>query len=84
MVINYREGGATKWEEGQVKFYPNKKKRGGGSGKVHPEGGGEGEQKRVGVVLTWVLEVLTILQGGAKGFLHLKGGGARKKCFTMS
>ena len=52
---------------------------GGGSGKVHPEGGGEGEQKRVGVVLTWVLEVLTILQGGAKGFLHLKGRGGRVK-----
>ena len=69
---------------GTSEVLSQQKKGGGGSGKVHPEGGGEGGQKRVGVVLTWVLKVLTILLGGAKGFLHLKGGGGRKKCFTMS
>ena len=48
----------------------------GGSGKSfsHPEGR---VTQCFGVVLTWVLEVLTILEGGSKGFKSLKGG--RKK-----
>ena len=41
LVINYGEGGLQNGREGQVKSYPYKKKRGGGS---HAEGGGGHKQ----------------------------------------
>ena len=37
--------------------------------------GGGTVKTSFGVVLTWELEVLAILKGGAKGFRPLKGGG---------
>ena len=62
---------------GQVKFYPYKK--GGGEKRFsHPEGGCT---KGFGVVLTRELEVLTILEGGTKGFQPLKRG---HKSFILS
>ena len=36
------------------------------------------------VVLTWVLEVLTTLEGGTKGLHPLKGGGGRNKFQTRN
>ena len=60
-------GGLQNGRGGQVMFYPYKK-RGGGDEKSlsHPEGA-EGTTS-FGVLLTPVLEVLTILEGGTKGF----------------
>ena len=44
----------------------------------------KGGTKSFGVVLTQVLEVLTILEGGTKGFHPLKeGGGVKKFCYVL-
>ena len=40
---------------------------------------GGGGPNSFGVVLTWDLEVLAILEGGAKCFCPLKRGGGQKK-----
>ena len=42
---------------------------------------GGGGKNSLGVVLTRVLEVLTIMEGGTEGFHPSKGG--RKKCNTV-
>ena len=70
IILSYREWslltgrGATKQEqEGQVKFYPYKK-RGGGAGTVLAILKGGGGTRSFGVVLTRVLEILTIMEGG--------------------
>ena len=46
----------------------------------HPDMG-RGVPKRIGVVLTWVLKVLTILEGGTISFHPLKGG--RKMFYSL-
>ena len=48
----------------------------------HPEGGGGGGTKRFGVVLKWVLEVITILEGVHKRFPPSKSGGVQS--FTLT
>ena len=61
---------------GQVKFYPLQK---GGREQFKPSWrGGGGGTTSFGVVLTQVLEVLTILEGGTNGFHPVKGGGGGK------
>ena len=42
-----------------------------------------GAQQVLGVVLTWVLEVLTILDGGHKRFPPFKKGGGAKKFYSV-
>ena len=56
-----------------MKFYPYKKRGGGVRSFSHPEGQ---NTKGFGVVLTWVLEVLTILKrgGNRKRFPPFKRG----------
>ena len=62
VVINYREGGgAIKREQGQVRFYPYKKRGGGRKSFRHAE---LGAQQSFEVVLTQEFEVLAILIGG--------------------
>ena len=56
-------------------------KGGGGFGKGFSHGE-VGDTKGFEVVLTWELEVLTILMGGAKSFHCFKSGGA--KSFILS
>ena len=65
-----------------MKFYPYEK--GGGAGKVLAmlKGGGEGT-KRFSVVLTRVLDVLTILEGWHKRFAPFKRGEGVQS-FTLS
>ena len=73
-------GGVTKREVGQVKFDPYTKKGEGGVLAIL-----KGGTKRFEVVLAWVLEVLTILEGGGtKGFHPLKeNGGGRKRFYPV-
>ena len=75
MVIYYGDGGAAK-QEGVSEVLPPTKIRGAGKVLVILKGRGGGRGRGTtsfGVVSTQVLEGLTILEGGTKGFHLLQG-----------
>ena len=65
---------------GAIEVLPLQKK--GGTGFSNPDLGGGGSTTCFEIVLTWVLEVLAILEGGTKDFHILKGQDV-KKCYLV-
>ena len=75
--VNYGQGRLLNGRGGQAKFTPTK--RGGGE-KGFRHSDGVGGTTSFGIVLTWVLEVLFILEVDTKGFqpIKKKRGGVKR------